>query len=196
MSEEFDTTGIEIDLGDIFLRAYDEHDLEDYFAYAKVEGINENSGKKHFETIGEAKKIEEKFLTDGNVFSIVDKNSGRMFGIFGVYNIKENLQTKLDSVLGKKKGVDISYEISKDYWGKGNMTRILSAMIDYIFNHTDIEMIIAAHYDFNEASDRVQKKNNMKYIFDFVGTDVLGNRASGKFNYILREDYFADTSGL
>lgn len=41
-----------------------------------------------------------------------------MFGVFGVYNIKEKLQTKFDSVLGKKKGVDVSYEISKDYWGK------------------------------------------------------------------------------
>lgn len=29
---------------------------------------------------------------------------------------------------------------------KGYMTKILSAMIDYIFNHTDIEMIIAAYY--------------------------------------------------
>lgn len=36
----------------------------------------------------------------------------------------------------------------------------------------------------------------MKYIFDFVGTDVFGNMASGKFNYILREDYFANTSGI
>lgn len=69
-----------------------------------------------------------------------------MFGAFGVYNIKEKLQTKFDSVLGKKKGVDVSYEISKDYWAKGYMTKILSAMIDYIFNHTDIEMIIAAYY--------------------------------------------------
>lgn len=88
-------TGIKIDLRDIFLRAYDECDLKDYFAYAKVEGINENSGKKQFKTIKEAKKAQLKFLINKNVFSIVDKKSARCLELLEFIILKKNFKQSL-----------------------------------------------------------------------------------------------------
>lgn len=66
---------------------------------------------------------------------------------------------------GKKVVIEkeIGYCLGENWWGKGIMSEALTAVIDYIFTHTDATRIVANHAFENLASGKVMKKAGMQY---------------------------------
>ena len=54
-------------------------DLEDFFAYASVEGVGEMAGWKHHESIEVSRAILGDFMSHKNVFALAHRESGRGF---------------------------------------------------------------------------------------------------------------------
>lgn len=61
-----------------------------------------------------------------------------------------------------RKSAEIGYWLGEKYWNKGIASKALKAMIEYSFNHFDINRLFAHVFDSNIASIRVMTKCGFK----------------------------------
>jgi ribosomal-protein-alanine N-acetyltransferase len=62
------------------------------------------------------------------------------------------------------KVISLGYRFLSQYWGRGIATSCIQAMIDYIKNHTDVQLITAHVLPDNMASSRCLIKNGFEYL--------------------------------
>lgn len=116
-------------------------------------------------------------------WAIVLKNeTDNPFGSISVVFTDENTLT-----------FEIGYCIGKRYWRKGITSEALSAVIDFLFDNTDVNRIEAVHDVNNPNSGKVMKKCGMT----FEGTHRQGlrnNTGLCDVNYysILRSEWIKD----
>ncbi len=67
----------------LVLRLFRETDLEDFYAYASEEGVGVHAGWPRHESIEESRRILSSFIVNGDVYAIVDKETGRVIGSGG-----------------------------------------------------------------------------------------------------------------
>ena len=84
MNAEFHIKNKEIETERLLLRAFKEIDLNDFYEYAKVDGVGEMAGWPHHENIEESKKILDRFIKNDIVFAIVYKENNKVIGSLGV----------------------------------------------------------------------------------------------------------------
>lgn len=83
-------------------------------------------------------------------FIIAEKNLDKPIGLF--------------KVLFKTKDIaQVGYALSKKYWGKGYMTKILKFMISFLFEKLKVKEIQAFCDIDNKASQKVMIKSGMKF---------------------------------
>jgi ribosomal-protein-alanine N-acetyltransferase len=82
----------------------------------------------------------------GIYWSLADKKTNTMIGAAGLY-ININHQR-----------AEISYDLSKDYWRQGIMSKVLQKIIDYSFNHINLQRIEALTLHINEPSQKILLK--------------------------------------
>ena len=155
MNAEFDVTGIILESERLILREWKQSDLDDFFAYASVEGVGEMAGWPHHPNKEKSQEILDKFILEKKTFAIVYKENNKVIGSLGVEKYC------LESVLSEffdYKGREIGYVLAKDYWGKGLMQEAVKLVIDYLFNVLDYDFLLCGYYDFNHQSKRVQEK--------------------------------------
>lgn len=155
MNAEFEIKQKVIETKRIKLRPFNENDLDDFYEYAKVEGVGEMAGWPHHESIQKTKEILDSFINEDKVFAIVLKENNKVIGSLGVE--KYGMENELTEFNGYK-GREIGYVLSKDYWGQGIMPEAVSAVIDYLFNDLDFDFLTCGYYLFNDQSRRVQEK--------------------------------------
>ena len=109
---------------------------------------NEEETKELFEMWG---KDYEKTTTFR--WLAVEKISNEPIGTIDVVNFSEH-----DS------RAEIGYCYGQNWWGKGYGTEALKAVINYLLNEVEFEMIIAKHEISNPASGRCMEKAGMKYF--------------------------------
>jgi len=57
-----------------------------------------------------------------------------------------------------RRSAELGYYLGYSYWGKGIMSEAVKQTCQYVFEHSDIERIFAAPFDYNPASQRVLEK--------------------------------------
>jgi len=57
---------------------------------------------------------------------------------------------------------EIGYWLAKPYWGRGIMTDVIAAYIEYAFGELQLSKLVAHVFEFNAASARVLEKNGFK----------------------------------
>lgn len=182
MNADFKINGKVIQTDRLILRPFRNSDLDDFFEYAKVEGVGEKAGWKHHETKEETREILNKFIEYDKTFAVVLKDTNKLIGSIGVekYSIEDKL-SDLDNLYGRELGA----VISKDYWNMGLMTEGLKAVIEYLFNEIDLDFIIAGYFDKNYASKRMQEKCGfMPYRSTTFDTN-MGTKEKGVINLLL-----------
>lgn len=96
---------------------------------------------------------------------IVDKNNRKFLGLFFVISEPHT------------NDVQIGFWLKRSEWGKGIATEASFAVLDSIFFHTQLHLIVATVCRDNKASIRVLEKVGMKYLRDIyhkkAGTKVL-----------------------
>lgn len=182
MNATFKINGLKIETERLILRAFKQSDLEDFFEYAKVEGVGERAGWKHHESREESQQILNSFINHDKTFAIVLKENNKVIGSIGIeeYGMEESLTEFFEY-----QGREIGYVLSKDYWGKSIMPEAVKAVINYLFNELNLDFLTCGYYEFNNQSKRVQEKCGFKPYRKLVIETKLGTKEKSILNLIL-----------
>ncbi|WP_456028673.1 GNAT family N-acetyltransferase [Ruminococcus sp.] len=157
MNAEIDISNVVLKTERLTLRPWLENDLNDFFEYAKVEGVGEMAGWSHHKTLDETRNILELFINGRKTFAI--ELGGKVIGSLG---IEEYDESKLPE-LNDRSGREIGFVLSKEYWGKGYMTEAVKAVIAYLFDEVGLDFISCGYFIDNARSKRVQEKCGFKF---------------------------------
>jgi ribosomal-protein-alanine N-acetyltransferase len=141
-----------IDLGDYILRQKNIDDVEDFHRYYTDPEVNKNIISSIPRNIEESKAeirywINVYYRNDGIYFGIARKDNNQLIGSIGVSSINKI----------HNRG-EVSYDLAKEYWQKGIMTKALNAMIKYGFEEMKLNRIEAFVTPENKASRALLKK--------------------------------------
>ena len=158
MNVQIDVTGVYLDTGRMILRPWCDADLDDLYAYARVDGVGQMAGWKPHSSIEESKIILSMFIEGKKTFALV--YHGKVIGSLGIEKYCENHYPELND----KRGREIGYVLSKEFWGMGLMPEAVRAVIDWLFQSVRLDFIIVGHFDWNNRSRRVVEKCGFRYI--------------------------------
>ena len=182
MNANFKINGIVIETERLILRPFKQSDLDDFYEYARVDGVGEMAGWKHHENKEKSQSILDLFITEDKTFAIVLKENNKVIGSLGVeeYGMEQALSEFFDY-----QGREIGYVLSKDYWGKGLMPEAVKAVIDYLFNVQKLDFLTCGYYEFNNQSKKVQEKCGFKPYRKLVMETRLGTKEQGILNLLV-----------
>lgn len=182
MNAEFKLNGKIIETERLVLRPFKWDDLDDFFAYASVEGVGEMAGWPHHENKDKSKEILSRFIDEDKTFAVCLKENGRVVGSLGIefYGAEDKL-TEFDGY----KGREIGYVLARDQWGKGLMAEAVKAVINYLFDEKDLDFLTCGYYDFNNQSRRVQEKCGFKPYRKLNMETRMGTVEPGVLNLLI-----------
>ncbi|MGI6509088.1 MAG: Cof-type HAD-IIB family hydrolase [Erysipelotrichaceae bacterium] len=156
MNKKIDISNIMIKTERLLLRPFRLTDLDDFYEYAKIDGVGQMAGWSPHKDKKESKKILEMFINGRRTFALVLKD--KVIGSFGLDEYKTNEFPEYN----KLQGVELGYVLGKDYWGNGYMPEAVEAVISYLFDIEKLDFIICGHFEWNKRSKRVIEKNGFK----------------------------------
>lgn len=179
MNAEIDITGVVLKTERLVLRPFCLDDLDDFYEYAKVDGVGQMAGWLPHKNKEESARILRSFIEDKKDFAIVLDR--KVIGSLGIkkYGLEEKL-TEFDGY----KGREIGYVLSKDFWGQGLMPEAVKAVMEYLFERLDFDFLLCGYYDFNKQSKRVQEKCGFKPYRRLIMETRLGTKEPGILNLI------------
>ena len=152
MNPPIDITGIVLRTPRLTLRPWQPTDLEDFYAYAKVEGVGQMAGWCPHKSIEESRQILELFLQGKRTFAL--EYEGRVIGSLGVEAYDEEHYPELAVLAGR----EIGYVLSKEFWGRGLMPEAVRAVLGWLFGSVGLDFVLVGHFDWNRQSARVIEK--------------------------------------
>lgn len=161
MNAPVDVTNTRIETDRLFLRAWRDSDLADFYEYAKVDGVGQMAGWMPHESMEKSRQILRLFIDEKKTFALELKENGKVIGSLGLetrdgsLEIPENMQ-----------GREIGYVLSKDYWGRGLMPEAVKAVIDHCFRELKFDYLTCGHFVSNSQSRRVIEKCGFRYLSD------------------------------
>ncbi len=180
-----------IDLGDILLRKIQVKDYLDMFEYGSDLEVVKYLSWGPYKTKQQAKEtVKNHFLKNPErgvpyAYAIIDKEKNKMIGTCDFHTLNKE----------EYRG-EIGYALNRDYWGKGIMTKVCGAVIDFGFNYLELKTIDIAHHVDNIGSQRVIEKCGFRYIMDYErkGRKLKRYELSSK-DLIIREATVNDAPG-
>lgn len=148
----------------LLLRPFEATDLDDFYAYASVEGVGEMAGWPHHTDIELTKKILQEFVDKQEVFAIVHLKSLKVIGSLGIHRSWANEDPDLEELKVK----EIGYVLAKPYWGQGLMAEAVNAVLRHGFEHWKLDAFTVGHFKHNTQSQRVIEK----CCFTFYKEDI------------------------
>ena len=181
MNAEFKLNGIIIETDRLILRPFSQSDLQDFYAYAKVEGVGEMAGWSHHENMEKTQEILNLFIEEDKTFAIVYKRNNKLIGSLGVeeYGLEEKLSEFFDY-----QGREIGYVLSKDYWGKGLMPEAVKSVINYCFETIGCNYLLCSCSPVNKQSARVMEKCGFQFVMDKMRTLSDGSSRISKYHVL------------
>ena len=164
-----DVTDIYIETERLILRAWTFDDLDDFYAYASVDGVGQMAGWMPHESKEVSRAILNSFIQGKKTLAVVHKDSGRVIGSIGI----EPRDDALD-IPQELKGRELGYVLSKAYWGRGLMPEAVSAVMDYCFTVLEYDFLTCGHFTRNSQSRRVIEKCGFHYLSEFNFTTRIG----------------------
>lgn len=183
MNAPVDVTNIRIETDRLILRAWRESDLEDFYEYAKVDGVGQMAGWLPHKDMEESRRILGFFMEGKKTFALELKENGKVIGSLGLEERDGNVDLPEDLM-----GREIGYVLSKDYWGRGLMPEAVKAVIDYCFRELDFDWLTCGHFLRNDQSRRVVEKCGFKFVKEVVHETRFGTQEPTKL-YILQNHF-------
>ena len=176
-----DVMSIRLETPRLILRAWREADLEDFYEYAKVDGVGQMAGWLPHKSQEESKIILEHFIRDKKTFAVEYKETGKVIGSIG-------LEAR-DSDDLKGCGREIGYVLAKPYWGNGLMPEAVKAVIAHCFDELGFDWLTCGHFVSNDQSRRVVEKCGFRYIRDMIHETRFGTQEPTKLYLMDKDDY-------
>ena len=102
MNAPIDITGITLHRRRMTLRPWRESDLEDFYAYAKVDGVGQMAGWTPHKSIEESRTILQKFIALKRTFAL--EYEGKVIGSLGIEENNEEHYPELARLRGRELG--------------------------------------------------------------------------------------------
>jgi len=152
MNQTIDVSQVVLSTERLLLRPWREEDVEDFYAYARVDGVGQRAGWLPHGSIEESRTILRHFIQGKKTFAL--EYEGKVIGSLGVekYNEKEFPE------FASKQGRAIGYVLAKPYWGRGLMPEAVKRVIDWLFNDIGLDFVNIGHFKWNSQSARVIEK--------------------------------------
>lgn len=180
MNAPVDVTGIRMETPRLVLRPWRETDLEDLYAYARVEGLGQMAGWLPHKDMEESREILARFIQHKKTLALELKEHGKVIGSLGIEE-PGKLDPSFDSLLGR----EIGYAMSRDYWGLGLMPEAVRAVIDYCFAVLGYDFLTCCHFTWNSQSRRVIEKCGFSFYGEEEVETSYGKKEQDR-KYILR----------
>ena len=185
MNVPIDISSVILKTERLTLRPWRETDLDDFFAYASMEGVGEMCGWAPHRDKAETMAALQKYIDGKKTFAIVCRD--KVIGSLGIENYRESAFPKYKNL----KCRELSFVISKDYWGQGLIPEAVREVIRYLFEDIGLDAICCGHFVRNSRSARVQEKCGFHTDSYGVYTPKNGVPEEEKRNILLREEYEA-----
>ena len=105
MNADFHINGIQLETERLILRPFVKEDLDDFHAYASVEGVGEMAGWKHHTSKEETQKILDMFIESNQVFAIYHKEDQKVIGSLKIKKYgREEALTEFEAYQGRELG--------------------------------------------------------------------------------------------
>lgn len=114
--------------------------------------------KKHKDVHEVICRLYDECLKDSIILGIF--MGGRFCGLGEFYGYRDPIHK-----------ISVGYRLLEAYWGMGIATEALGAMVRYLYEETDIEIITASTMVENQASANVLRKNGFSLVVSAVGED-------------------------
>lgn len=158
MNASIDISGIVLKTQRLILRPWSQEDLDDFFEYARVDGVGQMAGWLPHENKETTQAILDSFICNKKTFAL--ELDGKVIGSLGIELYKEEEFPELDGLRGRS----IGYVLSKDYWGQGLMPEAVKAVQKYLFEDAGFDFLVVSHYVWNGQSRRVIQKSGFQYL--------------------------------
>lgn len=178
MNKLIDISDVVLTTERLTLRPWRETDLDDFYEYAKVDGVGQMAGWNPHRDIEETRRILSYFIEGKHVFAL--EHQGKAIGSLGVECYKEANYPELSHLQGR----EIGYVLSKDYWGQGLMPEAVKAVINWLFDSEGLDFILVGHFIWNDQSRRVIEKCGFRYV-KTVAFETRFNTVETCYDYIL-----------
>ena len=178
MNKPIDISTVELYTERLILRPWRETDLEDFYSYARVDGVGQMAGWLPHESIETSKAILNSFISHKKTFAI--EFESRVIGSLGIESYNETNFPELEALQGRA----IGYVLSKDHWGRGLMPEAVRAAISYLFDTVGLDFILISHFEWNRQSARVIEKCGLKYLKTTVHETRFGTKETTIENII------------
>ena len=162
MNANVDLTGVVLETDRLIIREWSEMDLEDFFEYAKVEGVGQMAGWNPHTSIQESRTILEMFIKGKKTFALELKENHKVIGSLGLETLSLSLSDEYENLIGR----EIGYVLSKDYWGKGLMPEAVNRVIKFCFEKENYDYLMCSHSVINSQSKRVIEKSGFRFIME------------------------------
>lgn len=160
MNANVDLTGVFLETDRLIIREWKETDLEDFYEYAKVDGVGQMAGWDPHTSITESKTILDMFIKEKKTFALELKDNHKVIGSLGLEELSLTLSEKYENLTGR----EIGYVLSKDYWGKGLMPEAVSRVIKFCFETENYDYLMCSHSVINDRSRRVIEKSGFRFV--------------------------------
>lgn len=160
MNANVDLTGVVLETDRLIIREWSEMDLEDFFEYAKVDGVGQMAGWNPHTSIQESKTILEMFIKGKMTFALELKENHKVIGSLGLETLSLSLSDEYENLVGR----EIGYVLSKDYWGKGLMPEAVNRVIKFCFEKENYDYLMCSHSVINSQSKRVIEKSGFHFV--------------------------------
>ena len=196
MDITIDIRTITLETERLLLRPGRMDDLDDFFAYASVDGVGQMAGWQPHASRDVSRSILDKWTAEGEVFAIEHKGDGRVIGSLGVHTTRWEKTPGLDNPYAAKRTKELGYVLSRDYWGQGLMPEAVRRVQKYLFDEKHADILFVSHYDFTTQSRRVIEKCGFVYLTEVEHYAKQLDRTLHLLHYCLpRETYYANNSG-
>lgn len=176
MLAPIDITGIRLETERLILRPWSMDDLDDFYAYASIEGLGQMAGWTPHKSIEESAFVLNLFLEGKKTFAIELKETGKVIGSVGIEAPDPDPEAE-------KLGREIGYALHKDYWGRGIMPEAVHAVMDWCFGTLGYDYLTCSHFDWNNQSRRVIEKLGFRY-FSTTRSETRYDTVENSMNYI------------
>ena len=189
MDIKVDFTDLVIKTDRLILRAFNDNDLEDLYAYAKTPGLGEMAGWPHHKSIEDSKEVLERFKKNKDVLAI--EKEGKVIGSIGLHPVDSEFYKEFED----KKGKEIGFVLSEDFHRQKIMTEAVKALMKYAFEVLGLDYISAGYFRGNFKSRWFQQKLGFNYYGSHVVKVAMGNFEPTHQTIFTKEDYFSNKTG-
>ena len=181
MNASIDISGIVLKTEWLTLRPWRQEDLDDFYEYAKVDGVGQMAGWLPHGNKEVTQTILDSFITHKKTFAL--EMDGKVIGSLGI----ETYDPEKYPALAALQGRSIGYVLGKDYWGRGLMPEAVKAVQEYLFRSVGLDFLLISHFVWNGQSRRVIQKCGFQYLQTSIHETRYGTKEP-TLVYILRKE--------